>query len=222
MSTGAPAAEPALEPRSALAERRQRHDYDRLLMLSDGVFAIAITLAALEIRPPEHAPADTRALLNALLPGLITYAISFAVIAAYWSGHRRMFATLVRVDGRLIAFNLLFLGLVALQPAAVALLTRLGPFGGALPIYYGMVVAIGVSQALFWGYAAFVARLVDPALGFAYRLSQLVMNLVLPIAGVVIAVEASRTRSPLFLGLGFAFIFSLVMARRLLTRRLAS
>jgi uncharacterized membrane protein len=219
MSVGSPGAEPAPEPRDSLAERRQRHDYDRLLMLSDGVFAIAITLAALEIRPPEHAPANSQALLISLGPALMTYAISFAVIAAYWSGHRRMFATLVRVDGRLISFNLLFLGLVALQPAAVALLTRLGPFGGALPIYYGMVVAIGLSQALFWGYAAFIGRLVDPSLGLAYRLSQLVMNLVLPIAGVVVATEAARAHSPLLLALGLAVIAALVTARRLLNRR---
>ena len=39
----------------ALSEHIRRHSYDRLLMLSDGIFAIAITLAALEIQaPPQH------------------------------------------------------------------------------------------------------------------------------------------------------------------------
>ena len=47
------------EPESLATDEKldihlRRHAYDRLLMLSDGIFAIAITLAAIEIKPPEH------------------------------------------------------------------------------------------------------------------------------------------------------------------------
>jgi uncharacterized membrane protein len=204
----------------ALAERRRRHDYDRLLMLSDGVFAIAITLAALEIRAPEGWTGGWSGLLNAMSPALTAYGISFVVIAAYWSGHRRMFATLTRVDGPLIGLNLLFLGLVALQPAAVALLTRIGPREGALELYLGLIGAIGAAQTLFWGYAAFVGGLVDPQVRFAYRVGQLVLGLVMPIMACLLILYSSRSGSPLFLVLAMAAVAVMVIARRLLTRRL--
>src|SRR5207249_2337834 len=112
----------------------ERHAFDRLIMLSDGVFAIAITLAAIEIRPPDFAAADLERTFAAIRGALATYAISFAVIGAYWLAHRRMFGLLRPVDPVFTLLNLLLLGLLALQPAGVALLTRMGPTGGALDI----------------------------------------------------------------------------------------
>src|SRR3954469_23912217 len=56
----------------ALAEPVRRHSYDRLLMLSDGIFAIAITLAALEIQaPPEHASVPI--MVHAMTRPIIAY-----------------------------------------------------------------------------------------------------------------------------------------------------
>ena len=215
----------ALEPapptaRETLAARRERHDYDRLLMLSDGVFAIAITLGALEVRPPEAAHAGAAGLLWLMTPGLLTYAISFAVIAAYWSAHRRMFAMLQRVDTVTIMLNLLLLGLVALQPAAVGLLIHNGPRAGALELYLGLIVAIGLAQALFWGYAAFIRRLVDPLLGLRYRLGQLVLGLVLPVLAATLSIYSSRSGSPLIAGLCLGLIAAMIVARRILNRNL--
>lgn len=206
--------------RAVLAERRARQDYDRLLMLSDGVFAIAITLAALEIRAPEGGHADAPGLLWLMTPGLLTYGISFVVIAAYWSGHRRMFAMLQRVDPVLILLNLLLLGLIALQPAAVGLLTHLGPQDSAVTLYLGLIVATGVAQSLFWGYAAFVGRLVDPVVGTGYRIGQLVVGLMLPLCAAGLTVYAMRSGSLVFVGLAVALIAGMSLARHRLNRSL--
>jgi uncharacterized membrane protein len=218
MSEAAASAE--LSPAKRLAEQRRRHDFDRLLMLSDGVFAIAITLAALEIRPPDGVFGGTHDLLRVLAPALSTYAISFIVIAAYWAGHRRMFSMLQRVDGALVWLNLVLLGLVALQPAGVALLTRLGPRGGALEIYLGLIIAIGLVQSLLWGYAAFAARLVDPAVGLRFRIAQLVLGLALPLISSVLILSSAGSGSAAYMLLAIGLVVAMTLARRAINRRL--
>jgi protein-S-isoprenylcysteine O-methyltransferase Ste14 len=90
-------AEPeSLATHEALAAHVARHAYDRLLMLSDGIFAIATTLAALEIRVPLSI-ADPTAALSAFWVPLVTYAVSFSVIAIFWLSSRDLFARLARV-----------------------------------------------------------------------------------------------------------------------------
>ncbi len=61
----------------------QRH-FERLVMLSDGVFAIAMTLSAVELKP-EPLPGASLAKMWAL--PLATYFVSFAIIAGVWVRH---------------------------------------------------------------------------------------------------------------------------------------
>ena len=64
---------------------------DRVETFSDGVFAIAITLLALDVRPPQHRPGD---LVGALLRhwfAYLGYVTSFACIAVIWLNHRAAF-----------------------------------------------------------------------------------------------------------------------------------
>ena len=74
---------------------------DRLLALSDGVVAIALTLLVLQLRVPSlpSASADSAsALAAALAKGgdqLTAYVISFYVVAQFWLVHHRVFQHLV-------------------------------------------------------------------------------------------------------------------------------
>ena len=70
-----------------LARRLARHHYDRLLMLSDGVFAIAITLLALELRPPEHWSGGLWDLLVERWRALFGYVFGFLIVGAFWFSH---------------------------------------------------------------------------------------------------------------------------------------
>src|SRR3954463_11563689 len=80
-----------------LDEHVRRHSYDRLIMLSDGIFAIATTLAALDVRIPAHGP-GLAAMLVAGRRSLLVYALSFAVAGIFWINHRNLFARLRKVD----------------------------------------------------------------------------------------------------------------------------
>jgi len=132
----------------------------RLILFSDAVFAIAITLLAIEIHPPEHwhGVAD---LFGRMQHKLMAYAVSFAVVGIYWISHRRTYSRLRRADGVLDVLNLMMLGLLALLPLATELLWESGSASAAL-VYVSLVAAIGLAHAVAWGYAAFFGRLTEP------------------------------------------------------------
>jgi uncharacterized membrane protein len=132
----------------------------RLVLFSDAVFAIAITLLAIEIHPPEHWDGVPH-LLSLMGPKLAAYAVSFAVVGIYWVSHRRIFSRLAKANGVLDALNFVVLGLIALLPLATELLWE-QVSGQAYPVYVALVAAIGVALAVTWGYAAFIGKLANP------------------------------------------------------------
>lgn len=125
--------------------RRVRDDEGsaaRLLALSDGVFAIAMTLLALDIALPDGLDADgfARALSN-VLPKVWAYALSVLVIAAFWRGHYQLFQSVRNVDGTVVKLVLLGLGLVALMPFPTTLLAEYADLPQSVAIYSGAVAA---------------------------------------------------------------------------------
>ena len=88
----------------------------RLEALSDGVYAIAITLLVLDIAVPAHADKD---LLHAVLhqwPSYLAYMVSFSTIGASWLGHNVITEYLDHADAAFIRLNLLLLAFVAFLP----------------------------------------------------------------------------------------------------------
>jgi uncharacterized membrane protein len=156
-----------------LAERIERHNFDRLLMLSDGVFAIAITLLVLELRPPEHWQGGIDTLIAAMSRPLFAYGAGFLLIGGYWLVHRRLFARLRRVDGVATGLALLLLFLIALVPAISMLLSVFGPTRFWV-VYLMTIAAIGIVQLALWSYAALVADLADPSLDRGARVHEAV------------------------------------------------
>lgn len=189
----------SLDQDEPLAKRMERHNYDRLIMLSDGVFAIAITLAALEIKPPEHWSGSAADLFAKIGPSLAAYAVTFIVISAFWFGNRRILAQLVRVDGVATSLFLLMLGLVALQPAGVRLLVEYGAGGQAFWIYYALIVLSGLVQAASWGYAAFIGDLISHEIGTGLRWVRFLHALLLAPVMAAVAIAVSHHPSAITL-----------------------
>ncbi len=140
---------------------RDKHWLDRVVMLSDGVFAIAITLLAFGLHGPAHWTTSAD-IWSALAPQLDAYALSFLVISVYWLAHRRFMALMVHVDAPATVLNLIFLALITLLPAATQLVHGGdGPPQATVAVYSSLVVAIGVALACLWGYAGLLAHLVQ-------------------------------------------------------------
>ncbi|HKF76814.1 MAG TPA: TMEM175 family protein [Candidatus Dormibacteraeota bacterium] len=123
------------------------YDVGRLLALSDGVFAIAMTLLVLDVPIPRLAAPTDAALLAALqgdLPNLASFALSFALVAVYWVAHRRLLRGLVRTDTWLVGLNLAMLLLVCVVPFAAGLLSRYGDLTTAVVAYAANLVLLGL------------------------------------------------------------------------------
>jgi len=159
----------SLQTAEGLDERRDRHWYDRLIMLCDGVFAIAITFLAIDVRAPEGWRGDWAGLLAHLATQLDAYAMSFLVISIYWLAHRRIMAMILRVDAPVTVLSLIVLGLVALLPAATRLFNTYPHDPPSKIVYASLVVAIGAAVGVLWGYAALLARVVSAEVGLAER-----------------------------------------------------
>jgi uncharacterized membrane protein len=164
----------------ALADHVRRHSYDRLLMLSDGIFAIAITLAALEIQPPpEHS--SLAAMAHAMARPIIAYVLSFAVIGIFWIQHRDLFARVRRADAPLTLLTLVLLCLVALLPAVVHGVYSPGDDEAPFRLYAAVMVACGLTCAGLWLYAALRPGLMAPEVTSAYRWSRVIGTLGMPL-----------------------------------------
>jgi uncharacterized membrane protein len=101
-------------------ELKKEFQLERLIMFSDAVFAIAITLLVIEIKIPNiHDNVSDRVLLNELahlIPKFIGFFISFMLIGIYWTVHHRMFGFVTAYDKKLLSLNLAFLFFIALMP----------------------------------------------------------------------------------------------------------
>lgn len=122
-----------------------RGEMGRLEAFSDGVFAIAITILALELRVPhvdELTPLNlARALLD-LWPTYFAFLLSFSTILIIWINHHARMALLERIDGLLVFSNGLLLMMVAALSFPTALVGEhlTGPAGKTAVVTYALFV----------------------------------------------------------------------------------
>jgi uncharacterized membrane protein len=106
-------------------ELKKEFQLERMILFSDAVFAIAITILVIEIKVPEipkELVTEQRLLqsLDNLIPKFIGFLISFMIIGLYWQVHHRMFGFVVNYTRRTLWLNLFFLLAVVLMPFSTA------------------------------------------------------------------------------------------------------
>ena len=174
----------------------------RVEALTDGVFAVAMTLLVLDIKVPElQPPLDISQLpgrLLALWPKFLSYTISFVILGVYWVGHHIQLSYIRRVDRPLLWINLLFLLWVVLVPFSTALLSEYPKAQIAITIYGLNLIAIGVTLAVHWWYATAEARHVDADIHPGLVRGALLRTLMAP-AVYVVAIAVSFLRPELSL-----------------------
>src|SRR5690349_16730106 len=108
-------------------EVRKEFQVERMILFSDAVFAIVITLMAIEIRLPnggEGLHGGLREALRRLAPVLLAYMVSFFFIGTIWYRHLRLFSLVRDYDLGLVVRNLILLFLVGLFPFSATLVTH--------------------------------------------------------------------------------------------------
>jgi uncharacterized membrane protein len=141
--------------RGAASLARVGHlEYDRVLFFSDAIFAIAITLLALDLRVPIGRSFQAGHELRAAVPGIVSFAISFVVIGLFWLGHHSLFRHIIAIDRPLMLLNLLFLGTIAFLPFPTEVLGLTSTKQAAAVIFYAACCsAAGLVEAAVWLYA---------------------------------------------------------------------
>lgn len=138
--------------------------FDRLLLLCDGVFAIAMTLLVLDIKLPEGITKDEvfDEAWSELIIKSVFYLLTFAVVAGYWMGHRRLMTYVKRQDGPFTLLTFLFLAFVVFFPVSFNVAVNYGDRAQVV-IFYALVLAgCGISSFFIWIYASWKHRLIDP------------------------------------------------------------
>lgn len=133
----------------------------RVEALTDGIFAVAMTLLVLDIKVPTVPAAQLPRELLALWPRVLSYAISFVMLGIYWVGQHNQFHLIRQTDRTLLWINILFLMTICFVPYSTALLSTYPREQIALAVYGANLVIIGLILQLHWSYATRGHRLID-------------------------------------------------------------
>jgi uncharacterized membrane protein len=119
----------------------------RLLFFSDAVFAIVLTLLVLELRPPEGSTdAELMEGLGHLLPHMIAFTTSFALVSVFWLAHMSIMRTARAFSWTVAAFNLVFLFTISLMPFVSAVLGETKRLALAWEIYCIALMTASAAQ----------------------------------------------------------------------------
>ena len=126
----------------------------RFESFSDGVFAIAVTLLALELRVPYlHSTTFSFSDITPLIPGILTFVLSFVAIAIFWVNHHQLTQNLVTIDKRRILWlNILFLLFLTLIPFVTQTMSVNAPSAPAVSMYAFVLFGASASFSLlrYW------------------------------------------------------------------------
>ena len=136
---------------------------ERILALSDGVFAIAITLLVLDVLP-SHGDTLVHE-VSSKTWSYVSYVLTFLIIGIIWTNHHQMFTQIKRANHAFLLLNVVFLMWVAALPFPAALLAEyIGTSNrtdqkGAVAIYTGAFVIGALLFNLLWWYSVYGERL---------------------------------------------------------------
>jgi len=177
---------------------------ERVVTLSDGVFAIVLTILVLEIAVPEGLSEQSlRQVLESLRPTLVAWVISFLITAMFWVVHRDLFSRVKTVNRDLVWLNLLFLLPVSLIPFAASVLGKYPDEPVALHLYGVVMIAATVMRTVLYWYVIRRPALLWPDV--VPERSGLVLTIAAsPIVVYALAMAVAAVSAPLSLVLYFS------------------
>lgn len=141
----------------------------RLESLTDGVFAIIMTILVFNVSVPElilfaegeYTSERLSSRLLDLWPDILAYIVSFVTLGVYWVAHHRIFRWIVNVDRPLIWINISFLMTIGLIPFSTALLTQYRDQQISIFIFSSNAILAGAIIYSLYHYANGHLELVD-------------------------------------------------------------
>jgi len=159
---------------------------NRIETLSDGIFAIVMTLLILEFHvpnlPPNAPNVEVAPALIALWPKFISYIVAFVSLGFFWVGHHIMYHGIHRADRTLLWLNIFFFMFVSLLPFSTSVLNAFSQAFIA-PLFFGTNLAI-IGWLLFfqWSYANLQPSMFAEFVSAEYRMTVRSRMLIVPMA----------------------------------------
>ncbi len=159
--------------RSAYTDRiPPGEDLSRIISLTDGVFAFALTLLVLSLTVPTALSAPNAAILSGRLgaalnkdwPSFLAYVFAFFLITNWWMVHHRFFSHIKRYDGTLVGINMAILLEVAVMPFVLSTFATYSDTLVAVVFFAATQAITGMTFQVLWQYATYHHRFVEESL----------------------------------------------------------
>jgi uncharacterized membrane protein len=138
---------------------------ERIAALSDGIFAVAMTLLVLDLRVPAteaiHSEHDLRRALIILSPRLLIFLMSIMTNGIFWVGQQTQLNYFARSDRNLAWIHIAFLCAVCRTPFSTSLLADFIHCRTSLLVYWSNILLLGLTLYWSWSYATRAHLLVD-------------------------------------------------------------
>lgn len=158
---------------------------NRIEALTDGIFAIAMTLLVLSVDLPQKGKELTDIGLHRVLAGqykeFFNYALSFFLLANFWVIHHKQFNFIRHTDNKHLWINILTLFFISLVPFSTSLVGDFSQDAIAELFFAANIFCIAILLRWNWTYAVDKHRLVDPNLNSEYIIIVRRRSMVLPI-----------------------------------------
>jgi len=149
---------------------------ERMSALSDGLFAIAMTILVLELHPPAaeaiHSEVDLWHGLVAIGPQILMFLMSFLTLGIFWGGQQTQLNYLARADRNITWLHLGFLFFVTMVAFSTKLLGDFISFRLALAVYWANILFLGIMLWLGWRYASAAKLLKEEATAEVLRTAE--------------------------------------------------
>jgi uncharacterized membrane protein len=130
---------------------------ERLAALSDGIFAVAMTLLVLDLHVPAseviHSQGELWHTLAGAAPKLISYVMSFLTLGIFWNGQQAQLNSFSRSDRHLSWIHIAFLFAVSIMPFSTRLLAEFITYRSVLIAYWANILLLGLVLFASWRYA---------------------------------------------------------------------
>lgn len=179
----------------------------RVAALSDGVFAVAITLLVLDLKAPSAPVRGQRpiwsgdgdseqvllhGLLHDVAPRLLPYAMSFLTLGIFWIGQQAQLGSLTRSTRALTWIHLAFLAAVTLLPFSTALLAQDTSYRLSVAVYWLNLLALGLALFAGLGYgerAGLISDETTPAMRAALKRRIVIYQILYALAGLMCLID---------------------------------
>lgn len=184
-----------------------RFPKNRLEALTDGIFAIAMTILVLGIAVPSAATnQNSISVISGILPDLYHYALAFLMLMIFWVIHHRQFAKIDHIDSVILWISGISLLFIALIPFTSALATEFDGDHLAPVFLEANLLIIGCIYAFFWYYSV-KNNLINPDVTPEQIRLSTHRTLIIPVVSVIaigMAIAGSHYSTIAYLAIPFA------------------